>query len=50
MEIINIKTEGIRFPCRRYEGNIPFVMRFMVDKDIVGMGWIKIGKNEFIIK
>jgi len=25
-----------------YESNMPYALRFMIDKDIVGMGWLKL--------
>lgn len=41
------------FPCQSlgflqlqcYEANIPFVLRFMIDKDIVGCGWLSIDQT-----
>jgi len=41
---------GIQFPSSTsYETNIPFVLRFMVDQQIVGGGWVKLdpGKSQF---
>ena len=32
-------------PSNTFESNMPFALRFMIDKDIVGMGLIKLRKN-----
>ena len=32
--------DGISFSKITFESNMPFALRFMIDKDIVGMGWI----------
>lgn len=39
--------EDVRFNDRTFESNIPFVLRFMVDKDIPGMSWVKIAGGKF---
>lgn len=33
---------GIYLPRQTYESNIPYLLRFMIDKGIVGMGWFQI--------
>jgi len=40
----------IRFPNLTFESNIPFELRYMIDSDIVGMGWVKLDKNTFSIR
>ncbi len=30
-----------------YESNIPFALRFMIDKDIGGMSWVKLFPGKF---
>ncbi|EGR29193.1 hypothetical protein IMG5_161090 [Ichthyophthirius multifiliis] len=42
--------ESIQFPRTSFESNMPFSLRFMIDKDIVGMGWINLKKNMFEIR
>lgn len=32
----------IDLPGLTFESNVPYALRFMVDKDIVGMGWVEI--------
>lgn len=39
-----------RFPSLTFESNIPFALRYMIDADIVGMGWIKLDKDHFKIR
>jgi len=39
-----------KFPNLTFESNIPFALRYMIDSDIVGMGWIKLDKNAFRIR
>lgn len=34
--------KGINLPDQTFESNIPYLLRFMIDKDIVGMGWLRI--------
>lgn len=36
------KVGGIDMPTLSFESNMPFALRFMIDKDIVGMGWIRL--------
>ncbi|KAL4466727.1 hypothetical protein ABPG74_010324 [Tetrahymena malaccensis] len=42
--------DGVRFPAVTFESNIPFALRYMIDADIVGMGWIKLDKDKFKIR
>ncbi len=30
-----------------YESSVPFALRFMIDKGIVGMGWMQIQRGAF---
>jgi len=39
-----------RFPNLTFESNIPFELRYIIDSDIVGMGWVKLDKNTFSIR
>lgn len=34
--------KGMNLPQQTFESNIPYLLRFMIDKDIVGMGWFRI--------
>lgn len=36
--------EGVQLPHQTFESNIPYVLRFMIDCKIVGMGWQTINK------
>lgn len=32
----------MRLPELTYESNVPYALRFMIEFDIVGMGWIEL--------
>jgi DNA polymerase elongation subunit (family B) len=34
--------DGVDFESTTFESNMPFALRFMIDKDIVGMGWVRV--------
>jgi len=36
--------EGLQLPNQTFESNIPYVLRFMIDVGIVGMGWMEISE------
>ena len=41
------------FPYRQYqvlEANMPYVLRFMIDRDITGCGWVEAPKNTYRIR
>ena len=40
---------NICFAQRTYESNMPYVLRFMIDKDLAGCGWITLPKGKFTI-
>lgn len=42
--------EGIQLPKQTFESNIPYVLRFMIDKELVGMGWMQIQNYQIIRK
>lgn len=42
--------KGINLPRQTFESNIPYLLRFMIDKDIVGMGWYRINKFKVVPK
>ena len=42
--------DNIQFPFKTFESNMPYALRFMIDKGIVGMGWIKIPAGLFKIR
>jgi DNA polymerase delta subunit 1 len=42
-----MRVLNINLPRQTYESNIPYALRFMVDKDIVGMGWFKINAGQY---
>jgi len=37
-----VEIDGIDFGGVTYESNVPFVLRFMIDSEIVGMSWVEI--------
>jgi DNA polymerase delta subunit 1 len=43
-----VYVDGIQLPRQTYESNIPYVLRFMIDTDIVGMGWMKINNYRIV--
>lgn len=52
-----IMESGVRLPGMNYdqefaafECNVPFVLRFMIDCDISGAGWLTLPKNTFSIR
>ena len=45
---ISYKSE--QFPNCTYESHVSFVLRFMVDTDIVGMGWVQIKTSHFSVR
>ena len=34
------------FMSTTYETNMPFALRYMIDRDIVGMQWVKINRKD----
>lgn len=38
---------AINFSNRTYESNLPYVLRFMVDKDITGCGWVTLPAGKY---
>jgi DNA polymerase delta subunit 1 len=50
--IKRIVEEGVPFAgsqirCTSYEGNVPFVLRFMIDNEIYGANWIELPAKSF---
>ena len=41
---------GINLPSKTFESNIPFALRFMVDKQITGMGWMRIPAKKYTLR
>ena len=33
-----------------YESNLPYALRFMIDNEIVGMSWLRIGQGKYKIR
>lgn len=50
-----LENDGVQLPgigmktFLTYESNIAFVLRFMIDKGIVGVGWIELKANTYIL-
>jgi DNA polymerase delta subunit 1 len=38
----NRSIGGADIPPLTFESNMPYALRFMIDKNIVGMGWVKL--------
>ncbi|KAM3572568.1 hypothetical protein VYU27_005410, partial [Nannochloropsis oceanica] len=36
--------------CLTYESNVPFVLRFMIDKSITGAGWLECPKGTYAVR
>ena len=43
----SIVYEGINFERTTFESKMPFPLRFMIDRGIVGMSWVKVPKNKY---
>ena len=41
--------DGIVLPKQTYESNIPYILRFMIDKNIGGTGWLKVNAGYSLI-
>lgn len=39
----------VQYRISTYESDIPFVLRFMIDKGVVGGGWIEVHKGKYNI-
>lgn len=39
---LSLETGAVLRPCQTYESNVLFVMRYMVDHDIVGASWVEL--------
>ena len=37
-----LRDENIELIPATFESSVPFALRFMIEKDIVGMGWVEI--------
>ena len=42
-----VQVGGVQLPQQTFESNMPYALRFMIDKDIVGMGWIRIAGGQY---
>ncbi len=42
MHGVSLDTGAVVRPCQTYESNVLFVMRYMVDNDIVGASWVEL--------
>jgi DNA polymerase delta subunit 1 len=38
------------FTPHTYESNMPYALRFMIDRQIVGMGWVKLAGGHFKVR
>ena len=41
---------GINLPSKTFESNIPYALRFMIDKGLTGMGWMRIPAKSYHMK
>jgi DNA polymerase delta subunit 1 len=44
------RINGINLPSKTFESNIPFALRFMVDKKLTGMGWMRIPAGHYTVR
>ena len=44
------KIDGLNFYTATYESNMPYALRFMIDTDIVGMGWVRLKGGKYNIE
>jgi DNA polymerase delta subunit 1 len=56
-QLKRIMEEGITLPgcfethsCQPFETNVPFVLRFMIDRQITGAGWLTLPKGTYSIR
>jgi len=52
-----IMNDGVPLPgcgnmceCQPFETNVPFVLRYMIDMDISGAGWLSANKNTYTLR
>jgi len=52
-----IFSEGVKLPgmvetvsCQPFESNVPFVLRFMIDQEISGAGWLSLPKGAYSVR
>ena len=38
---------GQQIPCQTFESNVPFLLRFMIDKEISGMNWLTVPARHY---
>ena len=38
---------GQQIPCQTFESNVPFLLRFMIDKEISGMNWLTLPARHY---
>jgi DNA polymerase delta subunit 1 len=43
-------ANGIHIQETTYESNIPFALRFMIDRNISGMSWIEIPPDKYSLR
>ena len=44
------RINGINLPTKTFQSNIPFALRFMVDKGLAGMGWMRIPAGQYTVR
>lgn len=46
---LSLDTGAVLRPCQTYESNVLFVMRYMVDHDIVGASWVELPSGTYTV-
>lgn len=41
---------NVTLPRQTFESNIPYALRFMVDKELAGMSWFKIAGGKYSVR
>lgn len=45
-----LRVLNVILPRQTYESNIPYALRFMVDKGLGGMSWFKIKAGDYTVR
>ena len=55
--LVRIMKEGLELPgvpgisdCQPFECNVPFVLRFMIDREITGAGWLSLPRGTYTMR
>lgn len=44
------RIQGFTLPTQTFESNIPYALRFMVDKGVTGMGWFRLPAGKYKVR